>query len=331
MRKFLTFFKKVLISIAKLLINRWSLVPAIIVLLACVLFIALKSYIAPLPTDFNQRKEFIQLLAQILGGALLLIGLYLTWRRVEVAHEGQITERFTRAINQLGSNKIEIRLGGIYALERIARDSKRDHWQVMEVLTAYVRKNAPWKSKKKAISPTPADIQTILTVIGRREPKFKKTETLPLDLTHTDLRHAFLWGAHLDRTALWEVHLEEAVLINAHLKFAILSGAHLENTFLWEAHLENAFLISVHLENARLRAAHLENAFLWKAHLGKADLSEANLKGADLSGAKGLTKGQIKSAIIDENTKLPDYLQAPAKPKKRVKQEGKKKRAALKK
>src|SRR4051794_32743669 len=56
----------------------------------------------------------------------------------------QITERFTRAIDQLGeSEKLDVRLGGIYALERIARDSADDHPQVIEVLTAYVREHAP--------------------------------------------------------------------------------------------------------------------------------------------------------------------------------------------
>jgi hypothetical protein len=36
-----------------------------------------------------------------------------------------------------------VRLGGIYALERIARDSESDHWAVMEVLTAFVREQPP--------------------------------------------------------------------------------------------------------------------------------------------------------------------------------------------
>lgn len=36
-------------------------------------------------------------------------------------------------------------LSGIYALERIAQDSKKDHWPIMEILTAYVRENAQWK------------------------------------------------------------------------------------------------------------------------------------------------------------------------------------------
>jgi hypothetical protein len=56
---------------------------------------------------------------------------------------GQITERFTKAIEQLGEEdedgepRLEIRLGGIYALERIARDSVQDYGQIMEILTAY--------------------------------------------------------------------------------------------------------------------------------------------------------------------------------------------------
>ena len=65
--------------------------------------------------------------------------------QLQVAQEGQITERFTRAIEQLGSDKMEVRLGGIYALERIANDSDKDYWPIMETLTAYVRERAPWR------------------------------------------------------------------------------------------------------------------------------------------------------------------------------------------
>jgi hypothetical protein len=44
----------------------------------------------------------------------------------------------------LGSGQMEVRLGGIYALERIARDSARDHWPIMEILTAYLQTHARW-------------------------------------------------------------------------------------------------------------------------------------------------------------------------------------------
>src|SRR5215213_8211846 len=104
-------------------------------------------------------NEYRSTWAQIIGGSGLLLGLYFTWRRIEISQQEleatrdqQVTERFTRAIDQLGATndkgnkKLEIRLGGIYALERIAVDSfamknspGRDYSTVMEVLTAYVR------------------------------------------------------------------------------------------------------------------------------------------------------------------------------------------------
>ena len=37
---------------------------------------------------------------------------------------------------------MEIRLGGIYALERISMESEDYYWPIMEILTAYVRKNS---------------------------------------------------------------------------------------------------------------------------------------------------------------------------------------------
>jgi hypothetical protein len=108
-------------------------------------------------------NEYRRTWAQIIGGFGLLLGLYFTWRRIEISQQEleatrdqQVTERFTRAIDQLGATddkgekKLEIRLGGIYALERIAVDSLamenypgRDYSTVMEVLTTYVRENAP--------------------------------------------------------------------------------------------------------------------------------------------------------------------------------------------
>src|SRR5207244_1376434 len=84
-----------------------------------------------------------QTLAQILGGAALLVGLFFTSQTLRTTQEGQITYRFTKAITQLGDTNRAVRLGGIYALERITIDSESDHRAVMEVLTAFVREKAP--------------------------------------------------------------------------------------------------------------------------------------------------------------------------------------------
>jgi hypothetical protein len=155
------------------------------------------------PKQFEAEDHARATLAQILGGAFLLAGLYFTWQRLEVAREGQITERFTRAIDQLGAvhddgkPKLEIRLGGIYALEQNARDSDRYYWPIMEILTAYIRKNSPipMDSSEKPdydkAEPIAADIQAVLTVLGRRPRTYLKGENQRLDLDGTNLR-----GAH---------------------------------------------------------------------------------------------------------------------------------------
>ena len=76
-------------------------------------------------------------------------------RQTTAAEQGLITERITKAIEQLGAEKtvykdgqantepnLEVRLGALYALERIAQDSERDHIPIMETLCAYIRENA---------------------------------------------------------------------------------------------------------------------------------------------------------------------------------------------
>jgi hypothetical protein len=143
-----------------------------------------------------------------------------------------------------------VRLGGIYALERIARDSPRDHWTIMEVLTAYVRENACWiePSLLKDVLPEgshelgnlPTDIQPILTVIGRRVRFGDRPEPARLDLRGTDLRGADLWGAQLERASLMNAYLEGAHLNGAHLEKA--EDITQEQVYSAVEHGEGAFL-----------------------------------------------------------------------------------------
>ena len=227
--------------------------------------------------------EYRRTLVQGLGGFFLLVGLYWTSRRVlaaednvrvaqdnvRVAEEGHITERFTKAIEQLGQkgpDNMAIRLGGIYALERIAKNSEEDHGPIMEVLTAYVREKATKQGKyaeEAAVKPT-TDIQAILTVIGRRE---------TIGINRRDAR--------LD-------------LSNTHLAGVVLNG---------RARLSRADLIQANLSQANLIAANLITANLSQAELHGADLREANL-----SRATNLTAEQVLSAKNWHKAYLPDSL-----------------------
>jgi Pentapeptide repeats (8 copies) len=178
-------------------------------------------------------------LAQILAGTALLSGLYFTWRTLQVNREGQITERFTRAIEQLGSEKLEIRLGGIYALERIARESEEDYWPIMAILTAYVRQHAPRKFEEvlsEEAAPPGFDVQAILTIIGRFTTHRKNGEPKAVDLHETDLRRADLQEGYLQQVNFRGAILRGANLQRAILRGAILRGANLRGAILQETH-----------------------------------------------------------------------------------------------
>lgn len=141
----------------------------------------------------------------IAGVVFTAAGLVYTSRTLRVTEEGQITDRYTKTIEQLGSDKPEVRMGGIYALERLMTDSSRDRRTVIDVLAAYVRTHA--QDRPPAGSPSlrlAVDVQAAFTVIGRN--RFADlTETVDLAsanltgalLTGADLRGADLTGADL--------------------------------------------------------------------------------------------------------------------------------------
>jgi Pentapeptide repeats (8 copies) len=240
----------------------------------------------------------------------------------------RITESFTKAIEQLGSDRLTTRLGAVYALERIARESKADHWPVMETLAAYVRERAPWPPRPTAEeaeglpqeNPKPAtDIQAILTVFGRRR-REHENNTSRLDLSSTNLRGAYLEGANLERANLMAAHLEGAILTRANLKRVKLMDAHLEAVILLEANLERGNLMNAHLEEAHINVANLNLAFLKDAYLVGADLAGADLERAILRGAHlesanfrdtNLTQEQFDQAISDKDTWLPLHIKRP--------------------
>jgi hypothetical protein len=94
--------------------------------------------------ELKAQNDVRTTLLQALAGGVLLLGAYFTYRQLRVTREGQLTDRYTKAVDQLGSQHLDVRLGGIYALERIARDSPYDRTTIEEVLTTYVRGHAPW-------------------------------------------------------------------------------------------------------------------------------------------------------------------------------------------
>ncbi|MEU4520917.1 pentapeptide repeat-containing protein [Amycolatopsis sp. NPDC024027] len=53
--------------------------------------------------------------------------------------ERRVTELYTKAVEQLGSDKAPVRLGGLYALERLGQDNPKQRQTIVNVWCAYLR------------------------------------------------------------------------------------------------------------------------------------------------------------------------------------------------
>jgi hypothetical protein len=216
------------------------------------------------------------------AGVLVVIGAMATWWQVHISREGQITERFTRAVDQLGSDKVDVRIGGIYALERIAKNSPVDRSAIQYLLGAFVRNNASWPvgAPDGPQHPTAAvdehltwmtvrapDIQAAVGILGRFPPS---ADAKMLFLSRTDLR-----GLQLDGAKLIGVQIRHTNLARAFLRGTRLDGCDLQDTDLRRANLEHVHLVG----------ADLSRAYLQDADLRHADLSQADLRGTNLTGA----------------------------------------------
>jgi uncharacterized protein YjbI with pentapeptide repeats len=314
------------------------------------------------------EDSFRKTVGQLLGGAAVLFGAWLAFlqfsqqqqtaqsqikNQQQAARDLLISNQVSKGLEQLASDKIAMRLGGIYALEGVMNTSERPEQYrgpVLEMLCAFVREYTIGKtvSEKPAI-----DIQAALTVIGRRKgqelPDLAKVN-IPganlsganlrgADLNNADLNSAYLSraylsganliganlsGANLTGANLSRVDLTGADLTGANLGLADLNGAYLSGATLTGANLSRTNLRSADLSGANLRGANLIGANLSVAYPIGADLTGANLRGADLTGAtlrgatlrgaKNLIQTQLNEGCGNKETELPEGLDLTLKP-----------------
>jgi hypothetical protein len=260
----------------------------------------------------------------------------ITARTFELTERGHLTERYSKAIEHLGDDKLDVRLGGIYALEQLVADSEnpRDQATIVEVLSAFVRVHSdPLYQYKASLTETaaelgepieeqrrradryvgelnepPVDVQAAVTVLGRLPPR---EEVSRGDLTGANLLGVFLEQADLTGALLRRTNLTRAWLFTADLTGAQLVGANLTEAQLIGTELIGANLIEANLTDAKLAAANLTEAWLEEAKLTGAYLEQADLTGADMTRAVGLDQEQVDLAIGSETTVLPEGLRRP--------------------
>lgn len=250
----------------------------------------------------------------------------------------QTSDRFGKAIDQLGSDKIDIRLGGIYGLERLARDSPSIHVAAYDILSAFVREHAPAGTGDCANHgpidrynvPYPSeDVQTAIFAVDRRDRKndtsglvidfsdscllgtdFSNAQAAYIEMVGSDLRYADFQNADLADAALADADVAGANLENADLRRADLRGAILAGANLVVSHLAGASLLNADLDGADLRGADLTGADLG------ADPHVPNPRGANLTGAN-LSGATLTGIHYDPSTQWPNgFTPPPSQPTK---------------
>jgi len=269
---------------------------------------------------------------QLMGGAILVAGLYFTARGFRLTRAGHITDRYAKSVEQVGHENLDVRIGGIFALEKIAQDSRTDRQTVVEILTAFVREHTragPRAPKTDAIT---ADVQAAMSVLGRRSSVEEERHSLDLyhcglneaDLTNADLRRAMFFYSSLVGTRFYKSRLDDAGLSFCHAERASFNGVSARGAHFVNAVYRKAYFINGDFTDADFYACDLTGsdfgrryaeegmpplppAILTNARMTKAKLENTNLRGVDLSTVRGLEQDQLSVAITDANTIMPTH------------------------
>ncbi|MFI7642293.1 hypothetical protein [Nonomuraea sp. NPDC049400] len=150
----------------------------------------------------DARTSLIAFLVALGAGGSLVF----TLRTYVLNREGHVTDRYTKAVSQLGDEASPVRIGGVYALERIGNDSARDRSTIIYVLGAFIRERSTAIRQRQ--DDPPEGVKAALRTVGR----LLEISDASLDLRGADLRNADLSGLPKNRLMLEGAVLDEAQL-----------------------------------------------------------------------------------------------------------------------
>lgn len=203
------------------------------------------------------RVTLLQGLAAVVALGGFGVGAVTTLQQVRVHREGQFIDRFTKAIEQLSSDHVGTRMGGVYAMEQIAEVAPHYRGHIAALLGSFVRQHAPWPPSR----PLPEadlewqryhgglrdDIGGAMAALSRRAMILPGTG---IELEKVDLRGADLAGHDLSRFCFAHSNLDNA----------ILTGCDLSETTFADASLKDADLTGATLTGADFTRADLDGA-----------------------------------------------------------------------
>ena len=242
-------------------------------------------------------------LAGLLGTPLALLRVYTTERQTRTAEQSHVTDQISKAVEQLASVKtvrrqrktskgilsyedldgkkgidpkkpifeeitlphIEVRIGGLFALERVKNTSKNDHLQIMKILCAFIRENAREQAAEHGVAeqrgpvPLREDIATAFRILNDRSAEQRQLEAknnFRLDFRNTNFSNLSLQA--IDTRQNENSLLSEGENLN--LDGADFSHSVLVNTNFRSVGLNNSVFRGAELQNAKFSGSSIKNA-----------------------------------------------------------------------
>lgn len=259
-------------------------------------------------TTASDRLEVARIALTVGAGTGGVVALVLAgrrqWSTEHDATERRITELYTKAVDQLGSDQAAVRLGGLYALERLADATPTQQGTVGNVICAYLRMPyaGPQLLSEEATEEDHKEQSRLIQELETR------TTALEILIRHNSPAQAGYWPA-------LKIRLQRSNLTGAGLAGANLAGADLTNASLTSADLTNADLSDANLTGTCLARARLTNAVMTRAYapganLTSADLIDANITDAILAGARLKHALLIRASVMRTNLTTADLTDA---------------------
>ena len=338
---------------AKEIISVIGLLIALIVILGIgyLLVDIVNLYFSPDETNrFSKLRTSLFILAALIGIPFFL---WRTWiaqqqsliaeKQAETARDRAYTELFTKAMEQLGAEKpkkedvldkkgnlakdnagqplmreiyvpnIEVRIGAIYALERIMNDSRKDATAIVDTLAAYVRENCgdaqefeceiPRLSKFRTNSAWLKAIKQYVgdplaheegTVVARaralRDLPHVNRVDIKTALTVIGRRPDWMKAEELARQRpkpdLRNVNLQGWDLSTFHLNLLNLQSAKMQGAYLRGAEMQNADLFNAVMQGADFSEAKIQNAILAYTKMQGVKMAFAQMQGLNMIGSE---------------------------------------------
>ncbi|MDQ3656783.1 MAG: pentapeptide repeat-containing protein [Chloroflexota bacterium] len=260
---------------------------------------------------------------------------------LRLSQSSQYAERFYRAVEHLGSENVDIRVGAIHALSSLAQDSDSHYRQSMDVLVHFVRRKTNLPTYVEDQHTDTSDVQAAISILCRRRGLGPDSAREPLDfrslaLDRIDFGQGWLENSDFRGSRLRGACFTGALLSDALFQTTDCSGCRFQNAELQGANFTGADLMRTQFSTEtdpsslqgglstaiapRLQAGH--DPLWWdeaevRSERGirlngtvftDADLMHTNFLGVDLSLTKGLVREQLEYVRTDDSTVLPREL-----------------------